>query len=481
MERSPADAIRNAVKPQIHVTLERDGVPELRLKFFDRFTIGNDPSCDVVLPDTDVSGFHAEVWYEKGKWHIKDLGSRGGTYVDGKHITEAVLEGESRVLFGDGGQVLAFDVRMLPHQVVTKQLRQAFRASGYVPVTLYRTVLQRMVRRILRLQSKKYVRAIGALAVVAVIAAGYAYLKHEQVRKQEALAQDVFYEMKEFELTLARLEDRIRQRGDTLSGGEVAASRGRLRQLSESYDKFVSELGVYREGMDATDKLIYRVSRVFGECELSMPDDFAAEVRKYIRVWKLSNRLPKALERANAEGYGARITEALLAEQLPPQFFFLALQESEFDSTACGPATRWGIAKGMWQFIPSTALQYGLRTGPLVALPRLDPRDERHQVDLASAAAARYLRDIYNGEAQASGLLVLASYNWGHNAVRGLIRNLPENPRERNFWKFLATYRKRIPKETYDYVFLIFSAAVIAENPSLFGFNFPKPLRDATH
>jgi hypothetical protein len=31
--------------------------------------------------------------------------------------------------------------------------------------------------------------------------------------------------MKEFELTLARLEDRIRQRGDTALEGELAASR----------------------------------------------------------------------------------------------------------------------------------------------------------------------------------------------------------------------------------------------------------------
>lgn len=476
MERTPANAIKGVIRPHILVTLEREGIPELRLKFYDRFTIGNDPSCDVVLTDTDVSPQHAEVWYEKGAWHIRDLGSTGGTYLEGKQITEAALKGESRVLFGVGGQVLALDVNELPHHVVTRQLRQVFKASGYVPVTLYRTVLQRLMRRMLRLQSRKYVRIIGALAVVSLLAAGYAYIKHEQVRKQEVLARDVFYEMKDFELTLARLEDRIRTRGDSLGETEIAASRNRLRQLNESYDKYITELGVYHEGMDEKDRLIYRVARVFGECELSMPRDFADEVKKYIKIWKLSNRLPSAIQHAEAKGYPLRISSALLTQNLPPQFFFLALQESEFDSSACGPATRYGIAKGMWQFIPSTALQYGLRTGPLVALPRMDPRDERHKVDRANAAAARYLRDIYSGEAQASGLLVLASYNWGHNAVKSLIRSLPENPRERNFWKFLETYRKRIPKETYDYVFLIFSAAVIAENPGLFGFSFTKPV-----
>jgi hypothetical protein len=32
--------------------------------------------------------------------------------------------------------------------------------------------------------------------------------------------------------------------------------------------------------------------------------------------------------------------------------------------------------------------------------------------------------------------------------------------------------KARIPKETYDYVYSIFSAAVICENPRMFGFDF---------
>jgi len=130
----------------------------------------------------------------------------------------------------------------------------------------------------------------------------------------------------------------------------------------------------------------------------------------------------------------------------------------------------------MWQFIPSTAVQYGLRTGPLVRIARADPRDERHLSEKSTLAAAEYIRDIYDTEAQASGLLVLASYNWGPNAVRGLIRELPENPRQRNFWALLQAFHDRIPHQTYDYVYYIFSAAVIGDNPQLFGFSFDKPV-----
>jgi hypothetical protein len=164
----------------------------------------------------------------------------------------------------------------------------------------------------------------------------------------------------------------------------------------------------------------------------------------------------------------------MLDQHMPPDFFYLALHERTFVNRAVGPRTRFGIAKGPWQFIPATAVEYGLKTGPLVEIPQYDPRDERHDFKKATRAAARYLKDIYSTEAQASGLLVMASYNWGQTRVRKLIHQLPKNPRERNFWQLLKKFK--IPKETYDYVFYIFSAAVIAKNPQLFGFDFENPL-----
>ena len=131
----------------------------------------------------------------------------------------------------------------------------------------------------------------------------------------------------------------------------------------------------------------------------------------------------------------------MLAHDLPPQYFYLALQESNFDVEACGPGTNWGIAKGMWQFIPETAVFYGLHTGPLQNLRRPDPRDERHDFKKSTEAAAEYIKDIYDTDAQASGLLVMASYNWGERRVIRLIKTMPENPQERNFWLLLDKYK----------------------------------------
>jgi hypothetical protein len=228
--------------------------------------------------------------------------------------------------------------------------------------------------------------------------------------------------------------------------------------------------------MTEQQKIMLRVSRIFGECELDMPPDFEAEVTKYIRYWQQSDRLATAIRTAGQNGYVETIYQELLSQGLPPQFFYLALQESNFDPYASGPMTRKGIAKGMWQFVPETAVNYGLRLGPLVDLRRPDPGDERDQYEKATKAAARYLKELYTTDAQASGFLVMACYNWGEDQVLPLVRSMPANPRERNFWRLLANHREKIPQETYDYVFYIVSAAVIGENPSLFGFDFDNPL-----
>jgi hypothetical protein len=228
--------------------------------------------------------------------------------------------------------------------------------------------------------------------------------------------------------------------------------------------------------MSEQDKLVLRVARIFGECELDMPPDFVAEVNRYIKMWQSSGRYERAIAKARANNYTTTIPQQLLAEGLPPQYFYLAMQESDFDPFISGPPTRKGYAKGMWQFIPETALKYGLHLGPLVDLPRPDTLDDRHNYERETVAASHYLKDLYGSDAQGSGLLVMACYNWGEDYVLPLVRSMPMNPRDRNFWMLLQKHRDKIPQQTYDYVFYIVSAAVIGENPRLFGFNFDNPL-----
>ena len=99
MDQPRSNPLSSVVRPAIHVTLIREGVPELTMKFHDRFLIGNSDECEVMLEDTDVSAIHAEVWYEKGSWWLRDKSGKGETYIDGQPVDTVELEGEVQVLF----------------------------------------------------------------------------------------------------------------------------------------------------------------------------------------------------------------------------------------------------------------------------------------------------------------------------------------------------------------------------------------------
>lgn len=471
--------------PAILVTVEEAGAQPASHRFTKPFRIGRESDCQIILKDALVSRVHAEGSFEGGRWILRDLQSMNGIYQGGMKIPRVPIEGKVKVTLGVNGPLLTLQVegmetsdKTMPVEAgsISRYIHHYFEEKDAVPAGQHTVMVRRAFRQIEKVQSRKYIRIIIGISILLVGAASYAIYKHEQLRKQEALAQQVFYEMKELELAFARLQGQIDTKGDMTAQAQVESYMTKQKELNTTYDKYIGELGVYTEGMDEKQRLIYRVARIFGECEIGVPEGFVGEVENYIGLWKLSDRLSKSVGRARERGYIPMISGAMLGQHMPPQFFYLALQESEFDSTTVGPPTRFGIAKGMWQFIPATALRYGLRTGPLVHLARTDPRDERHNAGKSTLAAAQYLRDIYKTEAQASGLLVIASYNWGHNIVRGLIKELPENPRERNFWQFLKIHRDKIPKQTYDYVYYIFSAAVIGENPGLFGFKFERPL-----
>ena len=319
---------------------------------------------------------------------------------------------------------------------------------------------------------------IGGLAIVGILIAAYAFQLQREARHQRELARSMFYAMKSLDVEIAAAEQAASTADKAAGVAAVNRYEPRRKQLQANYDQFLSTLKIYDPKSSEQHRLILRVARIFGECELDMPPDFENEVLRYIQKWQSTGRYAHAIQVARQKGYTRSIPQALLNRGLPVQFFYLAMQESDFDQFRSGPLTRKGYAKGMWQFIPETAVTYGLHLGPLVDLNRPDPADQRMQPEKATEAAAAYMQMLYSTDAQASGLLVMACYNWGEGQVLPLVRTMPLNPKERNFWRLLAEHRSQIPQETYDYVFYITSAAVIGENPRLFGFNFDNPLEN---
>ncbi|KAA3646398.1 MAG: FHA domain-containing protein [Chloroflexi bacterium] len=53
--------------------------------------LGRDLTNDIVVNNPSVSRFHAEVHYNESRFLIRDLGSSGGTFVNGNQVSEAPL------------------------------------------------------------------------------------------------------------------------------------------------------------------------------------------------------------------------------------------------------------------------------------------------------------------------------------------------------------------------------------------------------
>ena len=60
--------------------------------------LGRDASCDIVISDRQVSGFHARISFTEDGVMLEDLGSKNGTFQNSKRLEEPVI-------LSDGDQV----------------------------------------------------------------------------------------------------------------------------------------------------------------------------------------------------------------------------------------------------------------------------------------------------------------------------------------------------------------------------------------
>ena len=125
-------------------------------------------------------------------------------------------------------------------------------------------------------------------------------------------------------------------------------------------------------------------------------------------------------------------------EGVPRELVAVVLVESGAQPLAISPRQ----ARGLWQFIPETARQYGLTVGGGI--------DERISVEPATRAATRYLRDLH--EHFGDWPLALAAYNAGQNAVEGALKK----GRARTFWQLSSA--GLLPPETRSYVPAVLAA-----------------------
>lgn len=147
----------------------------------------------------------------------------------------------------------------------------------------------------------------------------------------------------------------------------------------------------------------------------------------YFNLWLA--RMKARPEPPRARELLPKVRAAFVAEGVPPDLVWLAEAESTFNPSARSPVG----AKGLFQLMPATAKELGLKT----FLP-----DERSDAEKNARAAARYLRQLH--ARFGDWPLTLAAYNAGPGRVRRLL----DAKKAKTFGEIAAA----LPNETRMYV-----------------------------
>ncbi|KPJ99826.1 MAG: hypothetical protein AMK71_09105, partial [Nitrospira bacterium SG8_35_4] len=141
-----------------------------------------------------------------------------------------------------------------------------------------------------------------------------------------------------------------------------------------------------------------------------------------LSLHKFSRRDYDFQQRLELSGKYVKQMAGIFSEKgLPKELAWLPLVESGFNPRAYSHRR----AAGLWQFMPRTARQLGLKIDWWV--------DERRDPVKSTEAAARYLQYLY--ERFGSWPLALAAYNAGEGRVNNALDKVGEN----DFWAISAT------------------------------------------
>ena len=137
----------------------------------------------------------------------------------------------------------------------------------------------------------------------------------------------------------------------------------------------------------------------------------------------------------NARLFIPTIKKILYSADVPPEFIYLAMAESYFTTKALSHRK----AAGIWQFMPATGRQYGLKIDDYI--------DERRDPVKSTEAAARYLRSLHDRFGK--WYLAAMAYNCGEGCVLNAIKNAGGSD---DLFTLLDERKKYLPGETRAYI-----------------------------
>ena len=234
--------------------------------------------------------------------------------------------------------------------------------------------------------------------------------------------------------------------------------------------------GKLYEDMSRAERLVFvgeqarRIAREISGSEYEFTTDFEQDMLKVVtryaqRIGKTGNeRDPKtdlSVVMQRGQAVAPTVNAVFRARNVSPLVgLYLAWIESEYvnlDKPSPGGAI------GMFQFLPATGARYGLSAADLLDVAK------------SADAAARYITDsmkAFEGDPMKEALAVLAYNRGAQKTSRELKLLLNEQNKRCSVCAITADRSKRdetFGAESAFYVPVFFAAAIIGENPQVFG------------
>ncbi|AGB81207.1 soluble lytic murein transglycosylase-like protein [Serratia sp. FGI94] len=156
-----------------------------------------------------------------------------------------------------------------------------------------------------------------------------------------------------------------------------------------------------------------------------------------------------------AEPYMYWIVEQIKKRNMPMELVLLPIVESAFDPHATSSAN----AAGLWQIVPQTGRNYGLKNNKWY--------DGRRDV-VASTTAALNMMEYLNRMFKGDWLLTVAAYNSGEGRVMRAVKANRRQGKPTNFWAL------SLPRETSIYVPKMLALSEIIKHSKKYGVRLPK-------
>lgn len=188
------------------------------------------------------------------------------------------------------------------------------------------------------------------------------------------------------------------------------------------------------------------------ELKMQIPDN--ARVREQQkRYLKQKSYLHDVTLRA--EPYMYWIVEQIKQRKMPMELVLLPIVESAFDPKATSASN----AAGLWQIVPQTGKNYGLKQNQWY--------DGRRDV-VASTTVALDMMQRLNRMFDGDWLLTIAAYNSGEGRIMQAIKHNQAKGSATDFWSLA------LPRETTIYVPKMLALSNLIKNSKQFGIALPK-------